>query len=316
MKKILIGLITILTSLFIFKYYNVFAEKLTNILNIKSTSNIDEDIIININLDKITFDRFKLVLTSSDNIKDINVSNDIKIDTIDNNEISFDFDKTISNLNTINLNYLVNKEHNVNDIITFKLTIINLDNEEEIIEENYNVTLIGNTSNSNSNQTGNKPVIDETNIPIKEDNKNETNTGNKPVNSTTNKTSNITNITISKTSSIKVSGVVSSVKTTTTGSYVEPVRYNGSDNNYLSSLSISGYELNKEFKKEGNTYFVTIPSTVNKLTIKTTKEVNSSKVSINGNDNLKEGLNKILITVTAENGNTRVYRIYVTKESE
>ena len=316
MKKILIGLITILTCTFIFKYYNVFAEKLANILNIKSTSNIDEDINININLDNITFDRFKLVLTSSDNIKDINVSNDINIDTIDNNEISFEFDKTTSNLNSINLNYSVNKEHNVNDIITFNVTIINLDNEEEIVEESYNVTLTGNTSNSNSNQTGNKPVIDEPNTSIKEDNKNEPKTGNTPVNSTTNKTSNITNITVSKTSSIKISNVVSSVKTSTTGSYVEPVKYNGSDNNYLSNITINGYELNKEFKKEGNTYFVTIPSTVNKLTIKTTKEVSSSKVSINGNDNLKEGLNKILINVTAENGNTRVYRIYVTKESE
>lgn len=84
----------------------------------------------------------------------------------------------------------------------------------------------------------------------------------------------------------------------------------------MSSLSIKGYELNKEFSKESTTYFLTVNNDINSLDVSANKEDSNSSISINGNDNLNEGLNKILITVTSESKQTRTYRIYVTKESE
>lgn len=94
---------------------------------------------------------------------------------------------------------------------------------------------------------------------------------------------------------------------------VEKVQYNGSNNNYLSKLSIKGYKLDKEFCKDNNTYFVNVDSNVSSINISAKKEDTTAEVCIYGNENLKEGINKILINVTAENGNVRTYRIYVTK---
>jgi hypothetical protein len=93
------------------------------------------------------------------------------------------------------------------------------------------------------------------------------------------------------------------------------VTYNGSDNNYLSSLSITNYDLSSDFSKDRLTYFVTVDSDITSLEINATSENSSSIVSINGNEDLSDGTNKILITVTAENGNTKNYRIYVIKEN-
>lgn len=89
--------------------------------------------------------------------------------------------------------------------------------------------------------------------------------------------------------------------------------YKGSDNNYLSELSVNSYDLNTEFSKENQTYFVTVNSDTESLEIISSTENSNSKINIYGNENLQEGTNKILITVTAENGNVRNYRIYAIK---
>ena len=92
------------------------------------------------------------------------------------------------------------------------------------------------------------------------------------------------------------------------------VTYNGSDNNYLSELSVDGYTLNKEFSKENSTYFLTVENEIESLDVLAVVEDDTATKCIYGNENLKEGTNKILISVTAENGNVRNYRIYVTKK--
>ena len=47
------------------------------------------------------------------------------------------------------------------------------------------------------------------------------------------------------------------------------------------------------------------------------KKISSkSNVVITGNTNLKVGVNKVLVTVNAENGSSRVYRIFVTREGK
>ena len=93
------------------------------------------------------------------------------------------------------------------------------------------------------------------------------------------------------------------------------VTYNGSDNNYLSELTVNGYTFNRAFSKENTTYFITVGNEIEKLDITAKVDDDESTVTIYGNENLKEGTNKILIAVTAENGNVRNYRIYVTKNS-
>lgn len=88
--------------------------------------------------------------------------------------------------------------------------------------------------------------------------------------------------------------------------------YNGSQNNYLKTLS--GVELKNEFKKTNQTYFASVGNDITKLDIKATAEDSNAKVTIYGNTDLQTGMNKILINVTSEDGSIRTYRIYVTKQ--
>lgn len=90
----------------------------------------------------------------------------------------------------------------------------------------------------------------------------------------------------------------------------ETATYNGSNNNYLKELKVKGIDLNTNFNKENTTYFVNVTNT-SSLNITSTAEDNSAKVVVTGNDNIREGTSKILIAVTAENGNVRYYRIFV-----
>lgn len=99
------------------------------------------------------------------------------------------------------------------------------------------------------------------------------------------------------------------------GSQVAKVTYKGSDNNYLSELSVEGYTLNREFSKENTTYFITVGNEIEEVDILANVVDDEATVNIYGNKDLKVGTNKILIAVTAENGNVRNYRIYVTKNS-
>ena len=94
----------------------------------------------------------------------------------------------------------------------------------------------------------------------------------------------------------------------------QTVTYKGSRNNYLTNITVTGYEITPEFKKTNNTYFLTVGNDITSITVSTTKDDSSSVVSISGNTNLKVGLNKVLISVLAKNGDVRYYRIYVTRE--
>ena len=90
--------------------------------------------------------------------------------------------------------------------------------------------------------------------------------------------------------------------------------YKGSQNNYLKTLSITGVEFKNEFKKTTADYFARLDDDdLEKVTVNATAEDSSAVVTIYGNTNLKKGKNKILINVTADNGDVRTYRIYLTK---
>ena len=119
--------------------------------------------------------------------------------------------------------------------------------------------------------------------------------------------------TSTKSASSQIEGSTMGVSGTSTSTQ-ETVVYNGSSNNYLSTLEVSGYNLNTNFSKTNSTYFITAKDTTN-LNITANAEDSTATVKVYGDGELTEGTNKVLISVTAENGNVRTYRIYVTIES-
>lgn len=91
---------------------------------------------------------------------------------------------------------------------------------------------------------------------------------------------------------------------------------NKSGDNTLKSLTVNPTGLSPKFSSKTETYKMTVKSDVNKLGV--TAKTNDSKATykVTGNENLKEGTNIVRVTVTAENGSTRQYKITVTKLAE
>ena len=87
--------------------------------------------------------------------------------------------------------------------------------------------------------------------------------------------------------------------------------YQGSADNYLESLTVDGYKFTQAFHKTRNTYFTTVEAGVSALEVDAEPSDDSANVVITGADNLSEGRNKVMVSVTADNGDVRVYRIYV-----
>lgn len=94
----------------------------------------------------------------------------------------------------------------------------------------------------------------------------------------------------------------------------KPVVYNYSSDNYLKLLEIEGYEL--EFDKNTNEYKITVKNNVTTLDIRALAEHYGARVKITGNDGFEVGENTVIVTVTAENGSTREYKIIVNKEEK
>lgn len=90
-----------------------------------------------------------------------------------------------------------------------------------------------------------------------------------------------------------------------------------STNKALKELIVEGYELTPEFNPETTRYSITLEDDeVDKLDITATAEDEKAKVTITGNENLDIENNIIRITVTAEDGTTRIYSISVLKENQ
>ena len=87
-------------------------------------------------------------------------------------------------------------------------------------------------------------------------------------------------------------------------------------NVYLSNLQVNKEGLTPNFNKYKTSYAITVGEDVSSLNVIATPEVATSKVSISGNTELKNGDNKIYVTVTAENGSKRIYTITVTKTGD
>lgn len=105
--------------------------------------------------------------------------------------------------------------------------------------------------------------------------------------------------------------IVKGAKPVTTAT---PVTYYYSSNSYLKSLEIDGYDI--DFDKEIYEYKISVSSDVTSLDIKAIAEDSKSRVEINGNEGFKKGENTVIITVTAEDGSTKEYKIVVDKAGD
>lgn len=95
---------------------------------------------------------------------------------------------------------------------------------------------------------------------------------------------------------------------------VEFTIHNSSNNNYLSSLKIEGYELDKNFNKNNTEYEAYVPYNVEKVNIIGNVEDNSATLSGTGEKQLVVGDNKISLVVTAENGTKKTYIVNVIRK--
>lgn len=89
-----------------------------------------------------------------------------------------------------------------------------------------------------------------------------------------------------------------------------------STNKALKDLVVENYKLTPEFTPETNKYSLEVKGDVEKLTITPILQDEKAKFVIEGNENLKVGNNIVKITVTAEDGTTRIYTISVAKSKD
>lgn len=87
-----------------------------------------------------------------------------------------------------------------------------------------------------------------------------------------------------------------------------------SKNTNLKSLKISPSKLTPEFDKSVHKYSTTVSNQTEKLIVNAVQEDEKSTVSISGNDFLKEGENKVIVSVLAESGTVIEYTINVNRE--
>ncbi len=84
-------------------------------------------------------------------------------------------------------------------------------------------------------------------------------------------------------------------------------------NNNLSELEVEGYTLN--FDKYKKIYTIEVPEEVNTLNIKAATEDKGATYIVKGADNLQENNNKVLIEVTAADGDKKTYIVNVEKKA-
>ena len=294
-----------------------------------------ETIQMNLNLEEITYTKFTFKLESNVNIKNVKfdekLENDSKEVNIEksNNEIIIEINKENTNLDVITLNYNLPEDLEVNDTISFKASIINNENSSneegkeekqeiekkvKIIEDEKNDSMKNDEKDKEDNKNESEENNEKLDGILEKDNKNISNNDFNEINK---KIEDQNTVKENSVKNVQNSNINTNTKNISTNQSEEETSiYNGSNNNYLSNIIVNDYSLNKEFTKDNSTYFVTVGNDVNSLNITTEKEEVSSTVSIYGNENLSVGKNKILICVTAENGNVRIYRIYVTKNAE
>lgn len=298
-----------------------------------------ETLKITFDLNKIEYDNFKIVLNSNINNNELFTDDNVTINE-ESNAVVINIDKSKLNLNKIEMSYVVPENAEINSKIQLNAKIVveeelesqdyegnvtTTKQEKTVLEENKNVTIVEKSNSENETETENKDnnktddikTENEASSDKKQNDSKENEDqdskkqeeSNKPNNAqvpTSNSNSNNKSNGFSNNSSNKSMTTV----TTKNGENKETAIYNGSNNNYLKKLKVKGISLNTKFNKENTSYFINVTDT-SSLKITATAEDDEAKVVITGNDSIKQGTNKILIAVTAENGDVRYYRIFV-----
>ncbi len=87
----------------------------------------------------------------------------------------------------------------------------------------------------------------------------------------------------------------------------------GSPNNKLSSLSVSGFTLTPGFSMDTEQYTLVVDPSVTEVNVSASQAESHAQISGTGTVTLAEASTVVSITVTAQNGSTRTYRITINK---
>lgn len=124
--------------------------------------------------------------------------------------------------------------------------------------------------------------------------------------------------TVSVTSATCLETLMSEEKSATRGSVTitatVPKEEPKSSDNTLKSLKVSPSGLSPAFSKNVTSYKMTVDSDVTRLSVNAVPTDSNATVRVAGYASLKEGTNIVNITVTAENGSKKTYKITVTKK--
>lgn len=112
-----------------------------------------------------------------------------------------------------------------------------------------------------------------------------------------------------KTVTVSIKNATTTTTTTTTTTKAK------SDNNYLSSITINGDEI-EGFKKTTSKYFIEVENDVTKVSLEAEAEDENSNVEIDGPKSLEVGDNEYTISVTSESDSTKFYKVIITRKDE
>ncbi len=112
-----------------------------------------------------------------------------------------------------------------------------------------------------------------------------------------------------KTITINVSEKTTTTKTTTTTTKAK------SSNNYLSSITIDGEEID-DFSKNTTKYFIDVENDVTSILVDAKAEDDAATVDVDGPRTLEVGDNEFTISVTSEDETTKFYKVIVTRLDE
>lgn len=89
-----------------------------------------------------------------------------------------------------------------------------------------------------------------------------------------------------------------------------------SNDTSIKSISIepSGYELTQD-ESDNKIYRVKVDNSVTSIKVNAVPNNKDATISVNGNNELAVGTNKVTISVTAKNGEKAIYTIYVRRAS-
>jgi len=334
-KKIclIIAIVFIIIALLIPFVFAMPSENENQFFSVDSlTKTVGSTLEMKINLATINYNEFLIILTNCnktlENIDTSNLEEDAQIEK-ENDNIVISGNKEKMNVNEIKLYYQIPQGMKVGDTLTFKATI-----EENITktDENDSEGDISVDDNEDNTEQSKKQTIEITITIVEKENNNENTADSKNENNTNNKDNQDKNnqnkdVEPSKNESNKqdnkesIQGIEKnnenmqvSTKSTKIGNgsnlQSENVTYNGSSNNYLEKLSVKGHEFTTNFSKENTTYFIKLDEDITSLDITAKAEEDTATICIYGNMDIKDG-SKVLVSVTAENGSVRTYRIYV-----